>query len=283
MRKTIVSLIAAAAISTTVGINAHAEEVVVKQGDTLSELAQKYNVSVIDIKRANNLQSDLINVNQPLVISSEQHYTVVAGDSLWKIGQQFNVTVTDLQSWNNLTGDLIHPKQQLLIKESSSKQKSTSAPITSTNKVEEQQVEKSNDVATSPKPQQPVQQQVQKSVTKAAPVQEKSASQPKQETPASTATKTITVTATAYSETCDECTGITATGFNLKANPGAKVIAVDPNVIPLGSKVYVEGYGYATALDTGGAIKGNRIDVYIPNESEVNQWGVKQVKVQILD
>ena len=46
------------------------------------------------------------------------------------------------------------------------------------------------------------------------------------------------------------------------------MIAVDPNVIPLGSKVYVEGYGEAIAADTGGAIKGNKIDVHVPSKSQ---------------
>ncbi len=69
----------------------------------------------------------------------------------------------------------------------------------------------------------------------------------------------------------------------MKANPDAKVIAVDPSVIPLGSKVYVEGYGYATAADTGGAIKGNRVDIFVPNEQDAVNWGVKNVKVQILN
>lgn len=71
--------------------------------------------------------------------------------------------------------------------------------------------------------------------------------------------------------------------MNLKENPDAKVIAVDPSVIPLGTKVYVEGYGYATAEDIGGAIKGNRIDVFIPTQSGALEWGRKQVKVTILD
>ena len=75
----------------------------------------------------------------------------------------------------------------------------------------------------------------------------------------------------------------TATGVNLKANPDAKVIAVDPSVIPLGSKVYVEGYGYATAADTGGAIKGNKIDVFIPSHDQAMQWGRKTVEVQVLN
>src|SRR5690606_25533069 len=59
--------------------------------------------------------------------------------------------------------------------------------------------------------------------------------------------KEFYVTATAYTASCNGCSGVTATGFNLRANPDAKVIAVDPSVIPLGSKVYVEGYGYAIA------------------------------------
>lgn len=61
------------------------------------------------------------------------------------------------------------------------------------------------------------------------------------------------------------------------------MIAVDPKVIPLGSEVYVEGYGYATAEDIGGAIDGNEIDVFIPSEKEAKDWGKKQVKVTIID
>ncbi|AHN66703.2 L-alanyl-D-glutamate peptidase [Bacillus phage Bcp1] len=100
--------------------------------------------------------------------------------------------------------------------------------------------------------------------------------------------RTITVEATAYTPHPSENGGtyggqvLTATGFNLSANPNARVIAVDPRVIPLGTRVHVEGYGEATALDTGGAIKGNRIDVLVPTDSQANAWGRKQVKVTIL-
>jgi len=96
-------------------------------------------------------------------------------------------------------------------------------------------------------------------------------------------TKEITVKATAYTASCEGCSGITATGVNIKDNPDKKVIAVDPDVIPLGSKVYVEGFGEATAADTGGAIKGNRIDVFIPSEKDANEFGVKHLKVRILN
>lgn len=91
------------------------------------------------------------------------------------------------------------------------------------------------------------------------------------------------VNSTAYTAYCNGCSGITATGFDLRSNPNAKIIAVDPGVIPLGTKVYVEGYGYATAADTGGAIKGNKIDVFFSSKSQAYSWGRKQVKIRILN
>ncbi|PQD97272.1 hypothetical protein CYL18_04090 [Pradoshia eiseniae] len=94
--------------------------------------------------------------------------------------------------------------------------------------------------------------------------------------------KVITVTATAYTADCEGGTGVTYTGVDLKANPDAKVIAVDPAVIPLGTEVYVEGYGHAVAADIGGAIKGDKIDVFIPNEDAAEAWGMKTVDVTII-
>ncbi|WP_078429497.1 ubiquitin-like domain-containing protein [Alkalihalobacterium alkalinitrilicum] len=94
--------------------------------------------------------------------------------------------------------------------------------------------------------------------------------------------RTMTVTATAYTANCSGCSGITATGINLNNNRNMKVIAVDPNVIPLGSRVHVEGYGEAIAGDTGGAIRGNKIDVHVPTKSEAYRWGSRQVKITIL-
>nr|WP_213424307.1 G5 and 3D domain-containing protein [Bhargavaea massiliensis] len=107
------------------------------------------------------------------------------------------------------------------------------------------------------------------------------ASAPRNEEPAGG--KEFYVTATAYTASCNGCSGITATGINLKANPGAKVIAVDPSVIPLGSKVWVEGYGTAIAGDTGGAIKGNKIDIFVPTKDQAYSFGRKKVKIKILN
>ena len=95
--------------------------------------------------------------------------------------------------------------------------------------------------------------------------------------------KVMYMNATAYTADCTGCSGITATGINLKANPSLKVIAVDPSVIPLGSKVWVQGYGYAIAGDTGGAIKGNRIDLHVPNDGVAKQFGRRQVQIKVLN
>lgn len=74
-----------------------------------------------------------------------------------------------------------------------------------------------------------------------------------------------------------------AMGHDLTGNPNLKLIAVDPRVIPLGSTVKVEGYGIAIAGDTGGAIKGHRIDVLMPNKAASSAWGRRTVKVTILN
>ena len=82
-----------------------------------------------------------------------------------------------------------------------------------------------------------------------------------------------------------EATAYTWTGYRTATGtwPAVGTIATDPEVIPLGTRLWVEGYGEAVALDTGGAIKGNIIDVYLPTESECWQWGRRMVEVRILE
>jgi 3D (Asp-Asp-Asp) domain-containing protein len=60
------------------------------------------------------------------------------------------------------------------------------------------------------------------------------------------------------------------------------IVAVDPKVIPMGTRLYVEGYGEAIAADQGNAIKGNRIDLYFDTHQQGLNWGIKTVKVTIL-
>ncbi|WP_079504218.1 G5 and 3D domain-containing protein [Mesobacillus jeotgali] len=95
--------------------------------------------------------------------------------------------------------------------------------------------------------------------------------------------KEFYVSSTAYTASCSGCSGYTATGINLRANPNMKVIAVDPSIIPLGTKVYVEGYGYAIAADKGSAIQGHKIDVFFASKSDAYRWGRKKVKIKILN
>ena len=88
----------------------------------------------------------------------------------------------------------------------------------------------------------------------------------------------ITMEATAYLPTDGGGDGITATG--IRARHG--VVAVDPNVIPLGTRVYIPGYGEAIAADTGGDIVGNRIDVVLEDYGSAMQFGRRTVDVYIL-
>ncbi|GAB6086091.1 ubiquitin-like domain-containing protein [Alkaliphilus crotonatoxidans] len=105
--------------------------------------------------------------------------------------------------------------------------------------------------------------------------------------------RVLTVEATAYDagyastgkNPGDPYYGITSTGTQVR--PG--VVAVDPKVIPLGSKLYIESldgkvsYGYAVAEDTGGAIKGNKIDIYYESRSEALRFGRKKLRVYVLE
>lgn len=91
--------------------------------------------------------------------------------------------------------------------------------------------------------------------------------------------KALNVTATGYTPYDPGCTGITASG--VPAGPGN--VAVDPRVIPMGSKLYIPGYGMAVATDTGGAIKGNKIDLCYNTTNEAFAWGVRNVTVYILE
>ncbi|MTI82088.1 MAG: DUF348 domain-containing protein [Firmicutes bacterium] len=81
-----------------------------------------------------------------------------------------------------------------------------------------------------------------------------------------------------------EATAYTFTGYNTATGitPYRGVVAVDPSIIPLGTKLFIEGYGKAEALDTGGSIKGNRIDLFFPTREQALKWGRKVVKVTIL-
>ncbi|WP_332629457.1 LysM peptidoglycan-binding and 3D domain-containing protein [Halalkalibacter flavus] len=256
MRKSIVSLVTAAALvgSLGFGMSASAEEVTVNKGDTLWSIANNKNIQLDELKEWNSLSSNLIFPGDRLQVSrpgkekaestnEQEKYTIKRGDTLTSIARKFDgVTTSQIQEWNQISNpNIIIAGQTLTINGSAKEATQTS-----------EQTQKTETSPTS-----------NNSNTNEDVAQE------------------LTMTATAYTASCNGCSGITATGLNLIDNPDKKVISVDPSVIPLGSKVYVEGYGHAIAGDTGGAIKGNKIDLFIPNQQDAINWGVQEVNVKV--
>lgn len=253
---------------------------IVKSGDTLYRIAKNNGTSVQQLKDWNNLSSHLIYVNQVLKISgtgtvssspsapvqektnetqaspapsNSKSYKVQPGDTMWSVAQRHGISISQLKQWNNLSSNTIYINQVLQVGGQAAAQAKPSTPAT-----------------TAPS-----------TPSTSAPSTSTPAPAPAQET--KSVSKEITVEATAYTAYCAGCSGITATGIDLRSNPNRKVIAVDPRVIPLGSRVYVEGYGEAIAGDTGGAIKGTRVDLFMASQSSALNWGRKTVKLQILD
>ncbi|MBT2581381.1 3D domain-containing protein [Planococcus sp. ISL-109] len=282
MKKQIVTLTAIAALSVGAASQASANSsYTVQSGDTLWEISQEKNVSVQNLKSWNDLSSDLIFPSDTLSIegkeqaskkSSSSSYTVKSGDTLFEIATAHGISLDQLMSWNNLSGHTIFPGQEFAVKGAAAKAAAQPA---------------AKEAAPAPAPAaKPAAKAPAKEAPKSTPAAPTPASAPAAAAPAAASTqsgKEMTVSATAYTAYCVGCSGVTRTGIDLRSNPNQKVIAVDPSVIPLGSKVWVEGYGTAIAGDTGGAIKGNKIDVFIPTQGEALNWGRKNVKIKVLD
>lgn len=245
----------------------------VEPGDTLWEIARDNHISVEELVAWNNLNSSLIFPAQELKIESKiKTYTVKKGDTLSDIAESQKVSLTELMTWNGISGHLIYPEDELAlegdqvasppanVKSSTAKPKTSATPAPT----KSPQTAKKDDTA--------------KEQTKPP-----APSVSKTPAPSPAEGKEMSMTATAYTAYCQGCSGVTYTGIDLRSNPDQKVIAVDPNVIPLGSRVWVEGYGEAIAGDIGGAIKGNIIDVFLEDKQEALSWGRKTVTIKILD
>jgi 3D (Asp-Asp-Asp) domain-containing protein/LysM repeat protein len=314
MLKKIISIVPVAMLSATLGANAQAATITVQKGDTLWDLSRANNTSVENIQKFNHINTNLIHPGDVLTIPQQKQYNVKQGDTLWDIALNHQVTVSQIKEWNQLHTDLIQPGLNLSIfvgletstavtetmpatheaKETTTSATTPSSNSTSTENKPEATVpstsnsasEESMPKATAPSTSNST--SLESTPKAPAPSTSNSAStesKPEATVPSTSnsASKEIIVEASAYTASCEGCSGITATGINLKTNPNAKVISVDPTVIPLGSKVYVEGYGEAIAGDTGGAIKGKRIDVFFPSQQDAINFGVKQLKVTILN
>ncbi|TFB21336.1 LysM peptidoglycan-binding domain-containing protein [Filobacillus milosensis] len=278
MRKTIISLASGIILSGfafTTSVSAEAEYEIQK-GDSLSELAQEYGTSTENLMDNNNLSSYVIMPGEKIEIDNKKQVEVMKGDTLSELARDLEVDVKEIKEWNNLDSSLILVGQDLELQlpldalkdfnEFKEERKQEAKEVQQTSASSEEKAVSSNN-----------QRSKQNTASK------DNAHQASQTNNQSEDGETISVTATAYTADCSGCSGITATGINLNANPNMKVIAVDPNIIPLGTKVYVEGYGVAIAADTGGAINGNKIDVHVPTKAEAYEWGVKTVEVEILD
>lgn len=206
--------------------------------------------------------SELIVDNPLLEEKPSLTYTVQPGDNLYRIAIAHKVPLQSLMEWNGLVSELIHPGDVLNV--------SVDAPGSVTN-----MKKMKSTVAAAP---------VTKKESKVVPAAKQTVSTKTASVPAKVpvSARELTMTATAYTAYCNGCSGTTKIGIDLRANPNQKVIAVDPSIIPLGSRVWVEGYGEAVAGDTGGAIKGHKIDVFIPGVDSALAWGVKKVRVKIL-
>jgi len=275
MKKMVAAVATGIVITGTAVTSVSAADYQVKAGDTLWNIAQTHNTSVDSIINNNGLKGTIIYPNQTLsigggssntqVAQNNGSYTAKSGDTLFKIAKANGVSVGTLKQWNNISSDLIVVGQKL----------SLSGQVQQTAQAQPQQAPVQQSASQQQAPVQKQQAPAQKAPAQQAQPQAKQTGNPQG--------RQITVQSTAYTAGCAGCSGITATGVNLKANPNAKVIAVDPSVIPLGSKVYVPGYGTAIAADTGGAIKGNRIDVHVPSNSQAYNWGRKSVTVTIVE
>ncbi|MRH44087.1 LysM peptidoglycan-binding domain-containing protein [Aquibacillus halophilus] len=282
MKKTVVSIAMSIFIVSMAAIPASAQEYQVVKGDSLWEIAQGHQISVDRIMKVNQLDTDIIYPKQMLQLDIDEIHVVAKGETLSEIASKYEVSIEDLKIWNGLSSDIIVNGEKITIKSNLGSINERNAnqiesDIKKNKKVEKPEVVKENKPETTNQPDQ----QPEKQSNQPEPKAEKQAAQPKQKSNEQS-NKQLTMTATAYTAECAGCSGITATGLDLNNNRNMKVIAVDPNVIPLGTRVHVEGYGEAIAGDTGGAIKGNKIDIHLPTKTEAFAWGVKTVKVTIL-
>lgn len=229
----------------------HAQEYRVEHGDSLWKIAHDFEVSVTELYELNKLDSPQIFPGQVLQVEEEEViHQIERGDTLYALAIEYEVTILDLMNWNDLDTDLIIVGDELTIYPNA---EAVNADVTSEN-------------------------------TESTPATSQAqSSQNTEPTEQKSNRKTMNMTATAYTAECDGCSGITYTGLNLNEDRHKKVIAVDPNVIPLGTRVHVEGYGEAIAGDIGSAIKGNKIDIHVPTKDEAFSWGVREVVVTILD
>lgn len=211
--------------------------------------------------------------------SNSLEYTFQWGDTLWGISEATDFSVDKLVQVNDIDNrSLIHVGTTIYLSDDSS-------VITVKNEEEIVSYDVTTDEVTETEtPDEVVEAQeetedVETQATQTEEVEVKT--EPEKEESASTNGYTVTVEATAYSRNQPSLSNFTYSGIDLREN--SRVIAVDPNVIPLGSTIYVPGYGEYIAGDTGGAIKGNRIDIHMEDLQAAIQFGRRTLEIQVIN
>lgn len=246
--------------------------------------AEEYTAATWSPRTVEAIKQDLDNLGE-----EGTAYTFQWGDTLSAVGTATGISVNKLVNINDINdanlifaGNTIHlsgdhnvvtvEKNDQVVsydvssKDDNVKQVETPADVQET-------VKKSKEKSANKKAAQPAE--------KKQPEENKEQAQSKPQQSTAPQGRTITVEATAYSTNQPSLSDYTYTGINLRQNPN--VIAVDPSVIPLGSKVHVPGFGTYIAGDTGSAIKGNRIDIHITDLNAAVRFGRKSMTVTIVD
>ncbi len=208
-------------------------------------------------------------------------YSVNPGDSLWYIANHYNTTVASIKQLNGLTSTLIFPGQTLLVASGSHAMSPT------TNAGESISGDQQN---TSAQTSSPSATDSSNSASPQVSAVARSVVTPQSQIAAPSSTQAVNMVATSYDASAASNGPWGAVNYFGKPLQFGDV-AVDPSVIPLGSKLFISGYSdpalprggfYATANDVGGAIKGNRLDIFLPTASQANQFGIENIKVQVI-
>ncbi|WP_099302387.1 3D domain-containing protein [Bacillus sp. Marseille-P3800] len=241
----------------------------VKSGDTLSEIANQHQTEVQNIVELNPEIYDkhLIFIGQQLTMPGEGEQGQVKGEI------QSNDSAPQESSNNQSSSEST---------ESTSSTNESSSSEASQSSSSNESTESSSSEASQPSSSNESTESSSSEASQSSSSNESTESSSSEPTQSDSAT-TMNVEATAYTAFCEGCSGVTYTGIDLRANPNQKVIAVDPSVIPLGSTVYVEGYGEAIAGDIGGAITGNKIDLFMPEQQDALNFGRQNLTIHVYE
>src|SRR5699024_9487599 len=270
----------------------------VNAGDTLSEIAFAHNVSFDDLMEWNNLSDTIVVPGDTLIVNGSEKQPSNSSDE----SKDNEVKEEPKQEETKESTETEEPKEnetsdsnkEATVEEETNVEEAPEAEETEaeTSEAEETEAEKpeaetsesENPETEESKQEAPEQEeeQVEEGEVEVE-VEEQEQTTECESSSETSSGETMTMEATAYTADCEGCTGITATVIDMKNDRNQKVIAVDTDVITLGSTVKVDGYGTAIAGDTGGAIKGNIIELHMPTTEDAIQWGRQEVNIEILE